>query len=101
MVDKEIRKAIENYAIENEIEEGIMLFDASAYDKSIVGITDDGRAIYDFNKMVEEYAHDNACDETEAIEWIEYNTMRALPYAGPKAPEIIYPIEDVIARYGE
>ena len=31
--------------------------------------------------------------EEEAIEWIDYNTIRALPYAGSKAPIIMYPIE--------
>jgi hypothetical protein len=31
--------------------------------------------------------------EEEAIEWIDYNTIRALPYMGEKAPIIMYPIE--------
>lgn len=34
--------------------------------------------------------------EQEAIEWIEYNTIRALPYFGSDAPIIMYPIyEDI------
>lgn len=28
----------------------------------------------------------------EAVEWIEYNTIRALPYAGAEAPIIMYPV---------
>ena len=28
----------------------------------------------------------------EAAEWIEYNTIRALPYFGEDAPIIIYPL---------
>jgi hypothetical protein len=34
-------------------------------------------------------------DEIEAIEWIEYNTIRALPYMGPEAPIIVYPLMEV------
>lgn len=29
----------------------------------------------------------------EAMEWIEYNTIRSLPYAGSSAPIIMYRIE--------
>lgn len=28
----------------------------------------------------------------DAIEWIDYNTIRALPYMGEKAPIIMYPL---------
>ncbi len=30
----------------------------------------------------------------EAIEWIEYNTVRALPYMGIDSPIIMYPLDD-------
>ena len=30
----------------------------------------------------------------EAIEWIEENTIRALPYFGEGAPIIMYPLEN-------
>ena len=52
-------------------------------------MTIDGRLIYEINRMIEEYANDNQCTEEEAIEWIEYNTIRALPYMGSKAPVIV------------
>ena len=29
----------------------------------------------------------------EAVEWIEYNTIRALPYMGEDAPIIMYRLE--------
>ena len=47
--------------------------------------------MYDFDKMVHEFAFDNDLDEfIDAIEFIEYNTERALPYMGERAPLIIY-----------
>jgi len=30
----------------------------------------------------------------EAAEWIDYNTIRALPYFGEGAPIIVYPLTD-------
>lgn len=65
-----------------------------SYDDALIGISEDNRAIYDFNKMVEWLMHEEHFTEIEAIEWIEYNTIRALPYMGPKAPIIMYPLED-------
>ena len=31
--------------------------------------------------------------DIESIEWIEFNTLRALPYMGSDAPIIMYPID--------
>lgn len=78
-----------NIEIRNNLSEGALVFDNHAYDNSIIGETFDGRAIYCFEKMVQELMGDEGWSETEAIEWIEYNTIRALPYAGEKAPVIV------------
>ena len=43
--------------------------------------------------MVEWLVENESFTELEAIEWIDYNTIRALPYVGDKAPIIMYPIE--------
>lgn len=32
--------------------------------------------------------------EEEAIDWVNYNTIRALPYMGDRAPIIMYSLED-------
>ena len=31
--------------------------------------------------------------DNDAIEWIEYNTIRALPYMGEGAPSVMYGFE--------
>lgn len=64
-----------------------------SYDDALVGISEDNRAIYDFDKMVEWLVEEENFEELDAIEWIEYNTIRALPYMGEKAPIIMYPLE--------
>lgn len=65
----------------------IMLY---AYDNSIIGTTFDGRTIYDFAKMVRELMDNENWTEEEAVEWIEFNTIRALPYGGEKRPMIVF-----------
>lgn len=82
-----------NQEIRNKLPECTMVFDNASYDNSIIGVTFDGRAIYVFDKMVQEYMQDNNCEELTAAEWIDYNTIRALPYMGKNAPIIIYEME--------
>lgn len=102
MKDEKFRKALDAMVEDQGIEEEVLILDNHAYDKSVVGITEDGRLIYDFNKMVEEFMEDEQCDETEAIEWLEYNTLRALPYMGERAPIIITESRDsILEKYGD
>ena len=64
-----------------------------SYDDALIGVSDDNRAVYDYDKMVKWLMEEEEFTEEEAREWIDYNTIRALPYMGEKAPIIMYPIE--------
>lgn len=61
-----------------------------SYDDALIGVSDDGRAIYDFGLMIEWLMLKYDWSEMESIEWIETNTLRALPYFGERAPIIMY-----------
>lgn len=78
-----------NLEIRKKLPPDAVIFINQAYDNSIVGTTFDGRAIYDFDKMVQELMTDEGWSEEEAIDWIEFNTLRALPYGGEKAPLVM------------
>jgi len=78
-----------NQEIRSKLPPDAVIFINQAYDNSIIGTTFDGRAIYDFDKMVQELMADEGWTEEEAIDWVEYNTFRALPYGGDKAPLIM------------
>ena len=69
--------------------EDIVVFSNPGYDDALIGVTTDNQAVYDFDEMVNWLRNYWGFDEDEAIEWIEYNTIRALPYAGDRAPIII------------
>lgn len=73
--------------------EDVVIFKDEGYDDALIGISEDGRAIYDFDLMVEWLMKVDGITSEEAMEWIEYNTIRSLPYAGPSAPIIMYRIE--------
>jgi hypothetical protein len=64
-----------------------------SYDDALIGVSDDGRAIYDFDKMVDWLVEKYGWSYEESIEWIEYNTIRALPYMGSDAPIIMYSLD--------
>lgn len=88
-VDKCLRESIN---IDEELQDAIIL-DNPSFDNSIVGKSLDGRLVYSYEKMVEEMVNDDAIEYTDAIEFIDYNTFRALPYMGEKAPIILLGID--------
>lgn len=65
-----------------------------SYDTALIGVTDDNRAVYDFEKMIEWLVETQNFTCEEAIEWIECNTIRALLYFGEGSPIIMYPLMD-------
>ena len=82
-----------NQKIREELPEDAIIFDNKAYDNSIIGVTSDGRVVYDFDLMVAELMKDENWTEDEAVEWIEYNTIWALSDAEESTPIVMYRIE--------
>ena len=80
--------------IENAGYEDVVLLENYSYDGALIGVTEDNRAVYDFDKMVIWLVETEGFTEEDAVEWIEYNTIRALPYFGPEAPIIMYALPD-------
>ena len=76
--------------IRERLDDNALVFDNPAYDNSIIGQTFDGRAIYDVEAMAEELATDDKITIEEAMDFIGYNAIRSLPYAGEKAPVVVY-----------
>lgn len=74
--------------------EGVKFLTNYSYDDALIGVTDDNRAVYDYEKMVEWLIETEDWTYEEAAEWIDYNTIRALPYMGEGAPIIMYPLMD-------
>lgn len=73
-------------------DEGFIVFDSPDYDEAIIGVTTDNCVVYDFNLMVQHLMEMDGITDIEAIEFIEYNTIRSLPYV-ENAPVIMYGLE--------
>lgn len=72
--------------------EGVKYLSDFSYDTALIGVTSNNEAVYDYDKMVEWLEKNEEITEEEAIDWISYNTVRALPYMGDGAPIIMYPL---------
>lgn len=68
--------------------ESAIVFDGPDYDDAIVGVSHDDRVIYDYDAMVG-ILMDDGMSEEEAVDFIDYNTIRSIPYAGPQAPIVM------------
>lgn len=75
--------------------EDSIIFENPDYDSAIIGVSESGSVVYDFDLMVDFLVREDGLTEEEAIEFIEYNTIRAIPYiSGPK-PTILYRFTDL------
>lgn len=94
MVIKELREVIAS-----EYPEAI-LFDNPSFDNSIVGLTTDGCVVYALESMIAELAKDDNISEDEALEFIDYNTMRVIPYIQSECKPIVID-NSIIMNYKE
>lgn len=84
-INQEIRDNVYEFGDENTL-----VFDNPDYDEAIIGVTHDGRAVYDYVEMVNCLTREENMSEEDAVDFIDYNTIRSLPYAGEYAPVVMY-----------
>jgi len=71
--------------------EDSVVFENPDYDKAIIGVSDDDRVIYDYDKMIECLVSEDDMTEEEAVDFISYNTIRSLTYIqNDKKPIIMF-----------
>lgn len=83
-----------NENVRRELEDDAIVFNNPSFDNSIIGVTINGQVVYDYEKMVDELMKDDGISEQEAVDWIEYNTIRVIPYAGEMAPVIMFTFKE-------
>ena len=77
--------------------EDSIVFDNPDYDSAIIGYDENSsRIVYDYEKMVVHLMDADGMSYEEASEFIDYNTVRACPYMGERAPIILRNIEDYL-----
>lgn len=69
-----------------------IVFENPDYDSAIIGVSYDGRIIYDYDLMVHHLMDIDEMTEMDAVDFIDYNTIRSIPYAGEHFPIVMYKI---------
>ena len=82
-------KDLKSELVDRGYEDSVVLENPSYID-AVVGISQNGQVIYDFDKMVDYLVDTEEMTEEDAIEFIDFNTIRALPYMGENAPIVKY-----------
>ena len=76
-----LKRKVEISNIKANLEElKATVFKDPSYETALIGVTSDERAIYDFELMIEYLRKRDNMSYLEAEEFIEFNTLRALPY---------------------
>ena len=91
MTLEEIKEYLNDHGYEDTL-----VFESPDYANAFLGTTDDGRAVYDYEKMIQCLVEEDNMEYDEAMEFIDYNTIRAIPYFGSNAPVVMYPVEPYI-----
>lgn len=74
--------------IDNDCEDTIV-FDNPDYVDAFIGVDLNDRAVYDYDKMIECLMNEDNMTAEDAAEFIDFNTIRSLPYMSEKSPIII------------
>lgn len=73
------------------LNEDMLVFAEEYLDDAIIGETEDGRPVYDFERLLDAIVNNTEMDESEADDWIGYNMIRSLPYLpASRRPVILF-----------
>ena len=53
------------------------------YSRAIVGFSEEGRVVYDYDRLIEVMMEDDGCTEEDARDWYDFNIERSFPYYKP------------------
>lgn len=92
--NKKLKERIEDYGVDEEILNRIVILEGDEFAAGVIGITEDYRIVYSYTKLIDSLAKVYGTEE-DAIEWLQFNTLRSIPYMesqGLLAPVIVFDI---------
>ena len=63
-----------------ELDEEAIVLEGDGLDSAIIGTSEEGKLIYDYDALIEAFVEQGMKDEGEAREWIDYNVIPLLGY---------------------
>lgn len=84
---KELKDSLNELGYKNTV-----VLENPSYLNAIIGITDAGALCYSYDKMIDCLMEEDKMEYEEAMEFIDYNTIKALPYASSMGvrPIVVY-----------
>lgn len=82
---------VEEILIDNGYE-GIMTFAGTDCDDALIGVSNDDRAIYDYDLMIDSIINHNDMSYDEAVDWVD-GIIQFIPISNNKLPIIMYRLE--------
>ena len=80
MTNLELKELIADQVEDEDELDQIIVLEGDEFADGAVGLTISNHLVYDYNKLVESLMKHNEWTELEAVEWLDYNTIRSLPY---------------------
>lgn len=88
---EELKDALHQFGYDDSI-----VFENPSYADAVIGISNSGNVCYCYEKMIQSLMQEDSMDEEEAIEFIDYNTIRAIPYFSSYGPAPIVVFGDFL-----
>ena len=86
-------KELENYLSEQGAVEAVF-FTEPYYFEAIIGLSQDSRLVYSYPRMVDSLMINDQMTFEDAVDFVNYNTLRSLPHMGNHAPIIVFNTKD-------
>lgn len=87
----DIRKQLEQLGFEDSY-----VLEPEYFDDAIIGISTEGNVIYSYDRLCDCLVNNDGMDVVEATEWIEFNTIRSLPYLNSdRRPVVVHMKEEL------
>jgi len=102
VTNKELKEILHDMVQDKDILDQMIILEGDEFADGVVGITNDYHVVYSYECLIESLAEaykeedqTEADAELEAIEWLDYNTIRSLPYMEKDglAPVIMFELE--------
>lgn len=84
--------SLKDYLCELGHEDAVVL-ESPNYLSAVIGVSNDGRVIYSYPKMLQHLVLTDGMTYEEAAEFVDYNTLGAIPSMGEKAPIVMMVVE--------
>lgn len=89
MDNNELKEMISDYVLgDEEVLDSIIILEGNEFADGAIGITNDYHVVYSYERLVDSLAKTYGTEE-DAIDWLDYNTMRSLPYMASMGNEPI------------